>query len=107
MYGKSPDWHIVANPGFEDLVYEKLFNASKTMNFTVYKKEEIPELYHYKNNRRILPIFLLADEGWDIYPTFDKSYLVNGKNTRTLYIIIIMLLLILRNGGLGKPWLRQ
>ncbi|CAG2115363.1 unnamed protein product, partial [Medioppia subpectinata] len=67
MYGASPVWSIQPKPGFEDKVFQTLFNASKTMNFTVYKKEDIPQEFHYKNHRRILPIFLMADEGWDIF----------------------------------------
>jgi len=43
-----------------------LKNASGTRHFNVYRREEIPAEYHYRNNERILPIFIVADEGWDI-----------------------------------------
>ncbi|CAG2171176.1 unnamed protein product [Oppiella nova] len=69
MYGNSPDWHILPKPGLLDNVYEILLNASKTLPFTVYKKADIPERYHYSKNRRILPIFLIADEGWQVHRT--------------------------------------
>ena len=32
----------------------------------VYKKDEIPERYHYKNHYRIKDVLLIADEGWFI-----------------------------------------
>ncbi|CAG2107488.1 unnamed protein product, partial [Medioppia subpectinata] len=66
MYGASPVWSIRAKPGYEDRVYDTLAEASKTQHFKVYKKEALPDRYHYRNNRRILPIFLMADEGWDV-----------------------------------------
>ena len=41
-------------------------NLSTVEHMTVYKKEELPERWHYKDNGRILPIVLVADEGWII-----------------------------------------
>lgn len=35
-------------------------------HMTAYMKENIPERLHYRNNRRIQPIILIADEGWTI-----------------------------------------
>ena len=35
-------------------------------HMSVYKKEDIPERYHYKNHYRIKDILLVADEGWFI-----------------------------------------
>lgn len=32
----------------------------------VYLKEEIPERFHYRHNKRIQPIILVADEGWTV-----------------------------------------
>ncbi|XP_054162169.1 uncharacterized protein LOC128960123 [Oppia nitens] len=67
LYGHSPDWSLLPKSGYEDLVYETLLNASKTMPFTIYRRQDIPIHYHYTNNRRILPLFLTADEGWDVF----------------------------------------
>lgn len=47
-----------------DEVYEALAHAHP--NLTVYKKEEIPERWHYKYNTRVQPIIAVADEGWYI-----------------------------------------
>lgn len=40
-------------------------------HLSVYKKEEIPDRYHYKNHYRIKDVLLVADEGWFI---LDKKY---------------------------------
>ncbi|XP_060087269.1 bis(5'-adenosyl)-triphosphatase ENPP4 [Heteronotia binoei] len=48
----------------ETYVYNKLKICSDKMK--VYRKEEIPDRYHYHHNERIQPIILVADEGWTI-----------------------------------------
>ncbi|XP_023217195.1 ectonucleotide pyrophosphatase/phosphodiesterase family member 5-like [Centruroides sculpturatus] len=60
---------IWPNNGKEDEVYNKLKNSHPHM--TVYKKEELPERYHYKHNRRICPILAIADEGY--YITYNST----------------------------------
>ena len=66
--GIMPDYgpvtHIQAVSGREDKLYN---NLTSLQHVKVYKKEDIPEEWHYKNNRRILPILAVADEGWNIY----------------------------------------
>lgn len=47
-----------------DEVYEALANAHP--NMTVYKKEQIPDRFHYKHNSKIQPILAVADKGWEI-----------------------------------------
>ncbi|XP_045196837.2 bis(5'-adenosyl)-triphosphatase enpp4-like [Mercenaria mercenaria] len=41
-------------------------NLSRAPHMKVYRKEEIPNRWHYKNHRRVLPILAVADEGWMI-----------------------------------------
>ncbi|XP_068165707.1 bis(5'-adenosyl)-triphosphatase enpp4 isoform X2 [Antennarius striatus] len=41
-------------------------------NMTAYLKEDIPDRLHYKNNKRIQEILLIADEGWTIIQRGDK-----------------------------------
>jgi hypothetical protein len=54
-----------------DEIYSALKNASRELgHFSVYRKEEILERWHYKNNRRAPPILLLADESY----VFDDMY---------------------------------
>ena len=44
-------------------------------HMTAYQKKAIPDRLHYRNNPRVQPIILLADEGWmiiqrgDLLPT--------------------------------------
>lgn len=47
----------------DEEVYEKL---KKVPNLSVYWKKDIPREYHYSYNRRIGPIVIVADEGYDI-----------------------------------------
>ena len=67
IYGSSPVWSILPKNGFDNDVYTTLKNHSATKHFRVYRPKDIPAQYHYSNNRRILSIFLEADEGWDVY----------------------------------------
>ncbi|XP_003703035.2 bis(5'-adenosyl)-triphosphatase enpp4 isoform X1 [Megachile rotundata] len=63
--GTSPGLHIFPNPGKEDIIYQSLKQAAeKTMTFKVYKREEIPKKYHYGNNTRVGPIFVIAEVGY-------------------------------------------
>lgn len=72
MHGASPLWNIIPKPGHEDEVYQILQNASKTNNFTVYKRDETPHEYHYRFNRRILDLVVVADDTFDIIDTIDN-----------------------------------
>lgn len=56
-----------------DEVYEALVHAHP--NLTVYKKEEIPERWHYKYNSRVQPILAVADEGWYILQNKSDNFL--------------------------------
>ncbi|KAJ3584116.1 hypothetical protein NHX12_014612 [Muraenolepis orangiensis] len=53
-----------------DMVFSLLANCHP--NMTAYKKEAIPDRLHYRNNPRVQPIILLADEGWLIIQRGDK-----------------------------------
>lgn len=54
-------WKIL---GYADEIYRKLKNASTNNHFSVYKKSEYPERWHYKNNIRSPPILVMADVGY-------------------------------------------
>ncbi|KAL7873079.1 hypothetical protein AOLI_G00121500 [Acnodon oligacanthus] len=45
-------------------LYKKLSNCN--IHMKAYMKDAIPDSLHYKNNERIQPIILVADEGWTI-----------------------------------------
>ncbi|ELU02519.1 hypothetical protein CAPTEDRAFT_2758 [Capitella teleta] len=79
-YGESPVWHIVPEPGMEEQVYESF---KKVPNATLYKKEEIPEHFHYKHNKRIMPLILVADKGQMLCHNVSTCYLMNGDHGYT------------------------
>jgi ectonucleotide pyrophosphatase/phosphodiesterase family protein 5 len=62
------DWNPVLalrpRPGREEEVYAALAGAHPHLQ--VYRKGDLPERFHYRDNRRIPPIIGLADEGWSI-----------------------------------------
>jgi len=47
----------------KDSIYSHL---KECRHVSVFKKEEVPERFHYRDNRRIPAIICLADEGWVI-----------------------------------------
>lgn len=53
-----------------DAVFAKLSKCHAHM--TAYLKKTIPDRLHYRNNKRIQPIILIADEGWTIVQRGDK-----------------------------------
>jgi predicted AlkP superfamily pyrophosphatase or phosphodiesterase len=59
----NPVFTVVPREGMEDAVYEGL---SQAMHLAVYRKEEIPDRFHYRDHRRIPPIVTVAEEGWSI-----------------------------------------
>jgi predicted AlkP superfamily pyrophosphatase or phosphodiesterase len=48
--------------GDEEGLYKKF--AGKEDHFKVYRREQTPAEYHFRNNRRIPPVILVADDGW-------------------------------------------
>lgn len=68
--GNGPIMQIHPAEGHIDQVIQSLRNIN---NVTVYKKDDIPDHWHYKKNKRIMPVILVADEGWSI--TKNKSVL--------------------------------
>jgi len=50
--------------GNVDALYHQF--AGKENHFKVYRRENMPERFHYTDNPRIPPVVLVADEGWYI-----------------------------------------
>ena len=50
-------------PGEKDAVLARL---QKVPHLRVYRRENVPERWHYSGNARIAPIIAVADEGWTI-----------------------------------------
>ena len=56
-------FHILPKKGRWNDTYQKF----KTVpHLYTYLKEEIPEEFYYRHNRRVMPTFIVAEEGWTI-----------------------------------------
>ena len=64
-----------------DEVYDKLVDANP--NMMVYKKENIPEHFHYRHNARIMPIIIEAKEGWTIMQNKSGPFMCKFKPVLT------------------------
>ncbi|XP_014474847.1 PREDICTED: bis(5'-adenosyl)-triphosphatase enpp4-like [Dinoponera quadriceps] len=70
--GTSPGLHIFPHPGKEEQIYQKLKSAAEqTRTFKVYKREDIPKKYHYGDNSRVGPIFVIAEVGYAFQNLYD------------------------------------
>lgn len=76
LIDQSPVAAILPKEGKFEEVYEALVHAHP--NLTVYKKEELPERWHYKDNNRIQPIIAVADEGWYILQNKSDDFLLGN-----------------------------
>ena len=54
---------IIPHKGEEENIYK---NLTKAPHIKVFRKKEMPSLWHYKRNRRITPIFITSDLGHGI-----------------------------------------
>ncbi|XP_060071861.1 bis(5'-adenosyl)-triphosphatase enpp4-like [Ylistrum balloti] len=75
----GPIMHVVPIVGQEDAVLNAI---NSHPHFTAYRKADIPDRLHYQNNRRIMPIFVMSDEGWSITwnRTWTRRYLSKGNH---------------------------
>ncbi|OWF48846.1 bis(5'-adenosyl)-triphosphatase enpp4-like [Mizuhopecten yessoensis] len=74
--GSGPIMHVIPENGEEDAIINDI---NSHPNFTAYRKADIPDRWHYKNNRRVMPIFVVADEGWTITWNATRSKLYPSK----------------------------
>ena len=78
----GPITHIRAVAGREDELYN---NMSTLTHMQVFKKQDIPEYWHYKNHRRILPILGVADEGWSIFKVSNRFCKIMQAEMKTQF----------------------
>ena len=60
----SPILMASAADGDDERLYKQLDRAHPRL--TVYRRDEMPDRYHFRDNDRIPPIIGIADEGWSI-----------------------------------------
>lgn len=65
--------YLFFNLGKLEEVYNLLKNANP--NMVVYKKEEIPDHYHYGHNVRIMPVIIEVKEGWTVMQNRNGSFM--------------------------------
>lgn len=82
IFSSDPVAAILPNPGEEDAIYNSLFEGAnkKHSHFQVYKKENIPPEYHFTNNRRIMPIIVVANENYSIAHNGSQDYYTEKGN---------------------------
>ncbi|XP_033178652.1 bis(5'-adenosyl)-triphosphatase enpp4 isoform X3 [Bombus impatiens] len=88
--GTSPGLHIFPNPGKEEIIYQTLKQAAlKSKTFRVFKRDEIPKKYHYGNNTRIGPIFVIAEIGYAFQNLLDNIEYYKKKFNITGYLCLV------------------
>ena len=60
----NPTLGLYPNPGKNEEVYRALVNAHPRLK--VYRREETPEHWHYRDHPRIPPIVGVVDDGWQV-----------------------------------------
>jgi predicted AlkP superfamily pyrophosphatase or phosphodiesterase len=60
----NPTLGLLPKPGREEAVYNALANAHPRLR--VYRKQQTPPHWHYRNHPRIPPIVGVVDEGWQV-----------------------------------------
>jgi predicted AlkP superfamily pyrophosphatase or phosphodiesterase len=60
----GPVMSLAPRQGAGDEVYRRLAGAHP--HLSIFRKQEVPERYHYRTHRRIPPIIGIADEGWTV-----------------------------------------
>lgn len=73
---KSPVVGILPKDGKLEEVYNSLKNANP--NMVVYKKEEIPDHFHYRHNVRIMPLIIEVKEGWTVMQDRNGSFMLGN-----------------------------
>nr|CAD7263357.1 unnamed protein product [Timema shepardi] len=69
VIGRYGDDRVNEN-GKENTVYQTLKTSSKNRHYKIYRKAELPERWHYKNNLRTPPLLAVADEGYGFHDMY-------------------------------------
>lgn len=83
-------WPLVGirpkNPDDLQLLYKQAAEKGKSNpNFDVYLRDEnMPERYHFSNNKRIAPLWIIPKTGWAIVPR-DEFNIAEAKANNEVY----------------------
>lgn len=73
--------HLALNPSSPERV-DELFDALSNCSFhlKVFRPEELPDRFHFRNNRRIAPIIGVPDIGWFVAENKDAAHSSLGEH---------------------------
>ncbi|XP_071090692.1 glycerophosphocholine cholinephosphodiesterase ENPP6-like [Haliotis cracherodii] len=74
----GPVMQILPVEGQDDAIIQSLTGVE---HITAYKKEDLPERLHFQDNRRIMPVVIIAEEGWQITTNKTKQATKTTKAT--------------------------
>lgn len=78
FYGASPIWSVFLKPDSEHLydeIYEQLLAISQEEHFKIYKRDQIPKLFHYSKSSRVGDYMILVDKNYELFKTrADKKF---------------------------------
>lgn len=69
LWDYGPVMYVHPDPNDIDSIYSRLKSHQK--NYKVYRREEVPEYYHFSNNPIIPQIIIIADPGWSLMTNKD------------------------------------
>jgi len=72
LIGANPFSLVYSTKEYTDSVYKNLNNVN---GISVWKKDDLPERFHLKQNTRCSEIVVVADSGWTTALSTNKSYL--------------------------------
>ena len=75
----NPTLGLFPEAGKEDAVYQALVHANS--HLTVYRRQNTPERWHYRDHPRVPPIIGVADEGWQVLRRTTVNDVAAGKIT--------------------------
>lgn len=67
--GPTTNLHVATG-----MIDDVVKNLSNVEHLQVYRREDVPEYWHYRKHRRILDIVAVADEGWTIVKVGFDAY---------------------------------
>lgn len=103
--------NFVTLAAYDERIYNLLKNDTVVHgHYRVFRKNELLDRWHYKHNKRVPPIFLLADEGYafqDIKQAAEKYSKENNFKGKKYALIGLLGIDFLEQHiyfGISKPW---
>ena len=76
----GPVVHMWPHPGMEEAIYRNLTRNPIAHIRKVFRKADIPDEYHWKNNRRIPPIYIDPEVGWVVVRSKNDTFTDKGAH---------------------------